>query len=497
MRRLLTILRRCGFYVLVGALGFVVGMLTLYAILLQRGPELEPWHTARLDEEFTARRADDVHTLDDYLAIENRVLAQVDAEVYAKTEAGPGHALDRYSSGSSADPRGFPVNWNRTFELDVAQPVGGVLLLHGMSDSPYSLRALGESLHAHGYQVVGLRLPGHGTAPSGLATATWRDMAAAVRIAARHLARRVGEKPFHIVGYSNGATLALDYCLDVLDGSGNRMPRSLVLLSPAVGLSPVAALAKWQARLAFVPGFAKAAWTERPPEFDPFKYNSFAIQAAVQVYELTSAVAARIAARAANGGIEDLPPMLAAMSAADATVSADAVVDVLLSRLAPGRGELLLFDVNRALVLTNVMVDDPGPLTARLMADGSLPFAFSLITNANPESLDVVERRKSARSADVTTTPTGLAWPRGVLSLSHVALPFPPDDPLYGTRAPADSDRIYLGRIAVQGERGLLRFPPSWLVRLRHNPFFAVLENRTIEWIDTHDGGEGPRTEGR
>ena len=60
-----------------------------------------------------------------------------------------------------------------------------MLLLHGMSDAPYSLRALGEALHARGFHVLGLRLPGHGTAPSGLVTATWEDMAAAVALAAR------------------------------------------------------------------------------------------------------------------------------------------------------------------------------------------------------------------------------------------------------------------------------------------------------------------------
>lgn len=40
----------------------------------------------------------------------------------------------------------------------------------------------------------------------------------------------------------------------------------------------------------------------------------------------------------------------------------------------------------------------------------------------------------------------GLEWPAGVLSLSHVALPFPPDDPLYGRYPPADRDTLFLGQ---------------------------------------------------
>ena len=40
------------------------------------------------------------------------------------------------------------------------------LLIHGLTDSPYSMRALAGSLHARGFEVTVLRLPGHGTLPS-------------------------------------------------------------------------------------------------------------------------------------------------------------------------------------------------------------------------------------------------------------------------------------------------------------------------------------------
>ena len=70
---------------------------------------------------------------------------------------------------------------HRTYELSGPEPVAVVLLLHGMSDSPYSLRHLGERLSASGMRVLGLRVPGHGTAPSGLVHVQWQDMAAAVK----------------------------------------------------------------------------------------------------------------------------------------------------------------------------------------------------------------------------------------------------------------------------------------------------------------------------
>ena len=82
---------------------------------------------------------DDVRSFNDYLQLEQRLFRQLDVKVYAKTGTGPDQALNRYSPGSFADPRKRQPDWNRSFEWDGAG-AGGVLLLHGMSDSPYSLR---------------------------------------------------------------------------------------------------------------------------------------------------------------------------------------------------------------------------------------------------------------------------------------------------------------------------------------------------------------------
>ena len=107
-----------------------------------------------------------------------------------------------------------------------------------------------------------------------------------------------------------------------------------------------------------------------------------------------------------------------------------------------------------------------------------------MITNEHDESDAVVSRRKAPFSAEVETESLGLSWPAGVLSLSHVALPFPPDDPLYGRRRSEADGELQLGQIEVQGERGLLKLPSDWLLRLRHNPFYDFLEARSIEWLD-------------
>ena len=446
---------------------------------------LHPWHDEKLTAEFRADKIDEIKNFDDYRRMEDRLFTQLDTQVYARTATGPAYKLMRYSRGSAADPQLRQPNWNRSFELTVDAPTGGVLLLHGMSDSPYSLRALGDTLHQHGYWVVGLRLPGHGTAPSGLKYVKMEDMAAAVRLGVAHLVAKVGPKPIHLVGYSNGAPLALAFALDALEGKQQPVPASLVLISPAIGLHPAAGLAKFKRGLSVLPGLGGMAWLSVEPEFDPYKYNSFATNAAEQVHRLTRTVARRIAGRASTQPDVILPPTLAIKSTVDATVTVDAVVDELLVHLAPKRHELVLFDINRFAAQSMLLVSDPAPFTDRLMHEDRLPFTLTLVTNASPETREVVALRKAALETEAyQAEPLGLAWPVGVISLSHVALPFPPDDPLYGQRPPDNKDTLFLGKIAIQGERDLLKLSPNWLLRLRHNPFYPYLETRVLGWIE-------------
>ena len=51
-------------------------------------------------------------------------------------------------------------------------------------------------------------------------------------------------------------------------------------------------------------------------------------------------------------------------------------------------------------------------------------------------------------------------------------------------RSPENEDFLFLGQMAIQGERGLLKIPTERMLRLRYNPFYDFLESRTIEWVD-------------
>jgi alpha-beta hydrolase superfamily lysophospholipase len=470
-------------------------LLALLYTLSRNWPEPAVWHTADLDEEFSVARSAEVRDYADYLALEERLFRQLDREVYANTPSGPEHAIDRYSRDSTADPTNREKNWNRSFELGAANPRGGVLLLHGMSDSPYSLRALGLALNGAGYQVLGLRLPGHGTAPSGLTRFQWQDMAAAVRLAMSHLSSELGGAPLHMIGYSNGAPLALNYALDAELDQGLQQAASLVLISPAVGISPAAVMAQWTRRLSYLPGLEHLAWLDMFAEFDPYKYNSFASNAAEQVRLLTLSIAKRFADRPRDASAPEFPPILALKSTVDATVSTHAVVNNLLRHLDSGRNELVLFDINRRNAISSILVSDPGPLTNELLRDASLPFTLTVVGNESSDSVEVAARRKAPYSVEIIESdPIDAAWPAGVISLSHIALPFPPDDPLYGSIRPPDQQRIYLGNVALHGERGLLTFSADWLIRQRHNPFYDYLQNRIMEWVE--QAGPGAATGG-
>jgi len=83
----------------------------------------------------------------------------------------------------------------------------GVLLCHGFTGSPHSLRPWAQHLEAAGFRVAVPRLPGHGTTWQELNRTEWTDWYAAVDRAFRALAREC-EQVF-VAGLSMGGALAL------------------------------------------------------------------------------------------------------------------------------------------------------------------------------------------------------------------------------------------------------------------------------------------------
>jgi len=482
MKRLL---RKLLWAVVYGAAGAALVLVVVFVAYLDGRTDLQVWHQAELDEEFTA--ASDVASFDQYLALEDRLFRQLDQLVYAAVPAAQGQSINRYSRGSLSDPQRWSPNWNRSFVLPSGSPKAAVLLLHGMSDSPYSLRALGERLNAAGAYVLGLRLPGHGTAPSGLLELTWHDMDAAVRLAVRHLAQQARGRPLYIVGYSTGAALAVNYALATFDDGDLTKVERIAILSPAIGVTPAAAFAVWQARLGHLLGLDKLAWSDILPEYDPFKYGSFAVNAGDVVYQLTNEIQRRLAVLQEQGRLRDFPPVLAFSSVVDATVSTPAMVRGLFARLPAGDHELVLFGINRRAEIEPILGWNPSAIVAALQQDADRSYTLSLVTNRDPHSPTVVLRSERPGDQATSELPLGLAWPADIYSLAHVALPFSPGDPLYGGHPTTPSPGIRLGDLALRGERGVLQIGASDMLRLRWNPFYPLVQRRVLEFLGLDD----------
>lgn len=477
LTRLLHDLLKASLY---SAAGAAVVLIIVFVLYLDGRADLAPWHLVELDEEFTADS--NLAAFEDYLRLEDRLFAQLDDLVYSQMPVTEHKTINRYQRGSLADPAQWPTNWNRSFELVPDTPRAGVLLLHGMSDSPYSLRHFGQRLQGEGVHVLGLRMPGHGTLPSGLVELTWQDMAAAVRLAARHLAQQLDDRPLYVIGYSTGAALAVFYSLEALeDDSLPRFDR-MVLLSPAIGVTSIAALAVWQARLGHLLGLDKLAWSDILPEYDAFKYGSFPVNAGDVVYRLTSEIQNRMTALHNQNRLTEMPPILAFSSVVDATVSTTALVKGLFERLPKGGHELVLFDINRRAGIEPILTAQPTGVLQALSENAHPSYRLSLVANEHPRSSKVQVRSMPEAGGEASVSDLGLSWRDDLYSLSHVSLPFPENDELYGGR-PLGDNPLTLGDIALRGERGVLRVSASDMLRLRWNPFFPYVEARTLAFF--------------
>jgi alpha-beta hydrolase superfamily lysophospholipase len=439
---------------------------------------LEAWHTVRLKDEFQANDAARIDTLEKYRANERALLDQVTQVMAQSTDARLPYA--RYTPNSPGARRALdPDGFNFTRLQVPAQPRGAVLLLHGLSDSPYSLRAVGETFKRADYAVLSLRLPGHGTLPSGLRFVAYEDWLAAVALGAKEAAAAAPGRPLILVGYSTGAPLALHHALAALNDPRLAKPTELVLISPALKLKRLAWTALFAANLSVLPGLEKAEWLDVYPELDPYKYGSFTINAARQIYRLDRALDAELSAANERGALKDLPPVTLFQSVVDATVDPRGALELLeaLPERGARRDSLVLFDVNRQSRHAALLAADVRALAIEMREAGPFRFDVALISN-RADTLEVAAYSRAAGATEIVERALDLRWPRSLVSLSHVALPFRTDDPLYGLEPVVAADGFTLGGPAPRGESSALALPLGNLARLRSNPFFAVIDER-------------------
>ncbi|MBL7501130.1 alpha/beta fold hydrolase [Frankia sp. CNm7] len=151
----------------------------------------------------------------------------------ASADQGRGGALA--SPGIAARP-GTLLPGAEPFELGASGDVG-VLLVHGFTGTPQSMRPWGESLAAAGLDVRCPLLPGHGTRWRDLAGTGWRDWYGAVDEAFGQL--RARHSQVFVMGLSMGGTLTLR----LAEERGAEVA-GVVTVNPSLGTD------RWDARLA-------------------------------------------------------------------------------------------------------------------------------------------------------------------------------------------------------------------------------------------------------
>ena len=105
----------------------------------------------------------------------------------------------------------------------------GVLVLHGFTGNPSSVRGLAEAFAEGGYSVEMPRLPGHGTAIEDLMDKTWDDWSGEAEAALARLAART-ETQF-VAGLSMGGSITCWLAVNHPELAG------LICINPAVAPS--------------------------------------------------------------------------------------------------------------------------------------------------------------------------------------------------------------------------------------------------------------------
>ncbi len=191
----------------------------------------------------------------------------------------------------------YPQNENGKFKK-------GILLIHGLLDSPYIIKQVALYLQSKGFLVRSILLPGHGTVPADLTKVSHHEWIKATEYGIHRLQHHA--EKVYLSGFSTGGALSIHQALK------NPVIKGLILFSPALGIKTKMA------------GFAGLAnfftdWLVIRDDMDYARYESFPSNAADQIYQLTCDIDDLIL----KEGKHINTPVFIALSADDITVDAE------------------------------------------------------------------------------------------------------------------------------------------------------------------------------
>jgi hypothetical protein len=200
------------------------------------------------------------------------------------------------------------------------------------------------------------------------------------------------------------------------------------------------------------------------------------VNAARQSSQVANGIRDRLSELGKQGRLDKLPRVLTFQSVLDTTVLTRAVIDTLYVHLPRNGSELVLFDRNHSARVDRLIRPQNADLPATLLPPAPRNYAVTLVTNVGLEAGRMQAQTTAAGATSTVVQELDASYPPDFISLSHVALPFPIDDGLYGTHPdPSDDSGVQLGNLAVRGERNALVINADGLMRASSNPFFDYL----------------------
>jgi esterase/lipase len=269
----------------------------------------------------------------------------------------------------------------------------GFLLIHGLTDSPYIMRSLGESLHkAYPCAVIrAVLLPGHGTVPGDTLNMKHAEWLRITDYGVRSFEKNEKINDLYLVGFSTGTALTLRHMKNI---RSNDKVKGLILLSPAV---------KARSSLIWLSGIVGlfTDWESTYSERDAARYESFSYNAAAEFYTLTKGLS--------DDDYKLDVPVLMAVSADDATIDANAARRFFCDSTTSKRRTLIWY-------------------RSRYTEDSTAATCSDIAT--------VEIKGTDRRFNDI---------PYRVANISHTAVPVSPDDRHYGVNGVYRNCKFYEG----------------------------------------------------
>ena len=318
------------------------------------------------------------------------------------------------------------IDTNAPFELNSTKTKVGILLLHGLLDSPYGMRDLAAVFAAQGYLVRAALIPGHGTRPGDLLNICLDDWLASTHFAIEQSLQQVEQ--LFVVGFSGGASLALLHALNYPNIAGIiTLAPSLRLLNKAARLSGlVHAYGSYR---------NKHHWFSRDAYYDYARYEAFPANLAVLASKLAKLTRKQLQ-------INTLPqPWLTILTEDDETICSKTVYE-LFNKTTCTANRLLMY--------------------AHKMPKETIP--------------DRVEYRISR---DLH---------HQILDYSHISLPIAPGNTRYGIHGTQENQILFTeksryGETVFKGAISSKNKATHNLQRLTYNPDFDYMANKILHFI--------------